>query len=72
MFDISDLSKELQSTGKSSTFPFKDTSLDSVALNPLDMFPRQNQIEKLIFLLSALNKYFFSINKQITIIGITM
>ena len=29
MFDISDLSIELQSAEKSHTFPFKDTSLDS-------------------------------------------
>ena len=41
MFNISDLPVELQSTEKSYTFPFKDTSLDSVAPNPLDMFPRQ-------------------------------
>ena len=42
MFNISDLSKELLSTKKSCTFPFKDTYLDSVALSPLDMLPRQN------------------------------
>ena len=29
-------------TEKSCTFQFKDTSLDSVALNPLDILPRQN------------------------------
>ena len=42
MFNMSDLSVALQSTGKSYTFPFKDTSLDSVAPNSLDMLPRQN------------------------------
>ena len=42
MFNISDLSKELPSTEKSYTFPFKDTSLDSVLLNQLDILPRQN------------------------------
>ena len=38
---MSDLSIELYSTENSYTFPFNDTSLDSVALNPLDMLPRQ-------------------------------
>ena len=42
MFNMSDLSIELKSTEKSYTFPFKDTSLDSVALNPLEILPRQN------------------------------
>ena len=42
MFHISDLPVELQSTEKSFTFPFKDTSLDSVALNPLVILLRQN------------------------------
>ena len=42
MFNMSDLSIELQSTEKSYTFPFKDNSLDSVALNPLEILPRQN------------------------------
>ena len=42
MFKTSDLSIELQSTGKSYTFTFKDASLESVALNPLDTLPRQN------------------------------
>ena len=37
---MTNLSIELQSTEKSYTFPFKDTSLDSVAPNPLDMLPR--------------------------------
>ena len=42
MFNMEELSIELQSTEKSYTFSFKDTSLDSVALNPLDILPRQN------------------------------
>ena len=42
MFNKSDLSIELSSTEKSYTFPFKDTSLDSVLLNQLDILPRQN------------------------------
>ena len=42
MFNMSDLLIELQSTEQSYTFPAKDTSLDLVALNPLDKFPRQN------------------------------
>ena len=45
MFNISDLSTGLSSTGKSYTFPFKDTSLDSVVPNPLDMLPRQTELE---------------------------
>ena len=55
MFNISDLSIELPSTEKSYTFPFKDTSLDSVLLNQLDILPRQNWVRKLTFLLSGLN-----------------
>ena len=39
---MSDLSIELYSTEKSYTFPFKDTSLHSVALNPLDILLREN------------------------------
>ena len=42
MFNMSDLLIELQSTEKSYTIPFKDTSLESLALNPLDILPRQN------------------------------
>ena len=45
MFNISDLSIELPSTEKSYTFPFKDTSLDSVAVNPSEILPRQNWVE---------------------------
>ena len=40
MFNMSDLSIDLQSTEKY-TFPFKDPYLESVALNPLDILPRQ-------------------------------
>ena len=39
---MSDLSVEMQSNEKSYTFPYKDTSLDLAALNPLDMLPSQN------------------------------
>ena len=38
MFIMSDLSIEWGSTEKSYTFPFKDTCLDSVSLNPTDTF----------------------------------
>ena len=38
---MSDLSIELSLTEKSYTFPFKSTSVDSVALSPLDMLSRQ-------------------------------
>ena len=41
MFIMSDLSIELLSTEKLYTFPSKDTSLDSVALSPLEIFQRQ-------------------------------
>ena len=34
---------------------FKDSSLDSVTLNPLEILPRQNWVGKLTFSLSALN-----------------
>ena len=53
MFNMSDYSIELRSTEKSYSFPFKGTSLDSVALNPLDILPRQNCVGKLTFLLRA-------------------
>ena len=65
---MSDLSKALKSTEKPYTFSFKDSSLDSVAPNS-DIFPKQNQVGKLIFLSLALK---FSITKQITIIMIVM
>ena len=42
MFNMLHLSIELQSAEKSYKFPFTDTSLDSVALNPVDILPRQN------------------------------
>ena len=54
-FNMSDLSIELQSTEKLYTFPFKDTSLDSAALNLSDILPKQNRVGKLRFLLLALN-----------------
>ena len=58
MFNMSDFSIEL--TEKSYTFLFKDTSLDSIALNSLDILPKQNCVGKLTFLLSASNlKTFF-------------
>ena len=53
MLNMSDLLIEFSSTEKSYTFPFKGTSLDSVALNPLDILPRQNCVGKLTFLLLA-------------------
>ena len=56
---MSYLSIELYSTEKSSTFSFKDTSLDSVFPNPLDIIPKQNRVGKLTILLSALNLIFF-------------
>ena len=49
------LSIELQLTGKSFTFPFKDTSLVSVALNSLYALPRQNWVGKITFFLPVLN-----------------
>ena len=52
---MSDFSKEFQLTEKSHTLPFKDISLDSVALNPSGILPKQNRVEKLTFLLLALN-----------------
>ena len=55
MLNMSDLPTQLQSAEKSWTFSFKDTSLDSAALNRLGMFPRQNWVRKLTFLLAALN-----------------
>ena len=58
MFEMSDLSIEFWSTEKLYAFPFKDTSLDSAALNPTDIRPKQNRVGKLTFLLSALNLFF--------------
>ena len=54
MCNISNLSIELKSTEKTYTFPFKDTSLDSVARNSLDMLLRMNRVGKFKFSLSAL------------------
>ena len=52
---MSDWSIEFYSTEKSYTYPFKDTSLDLLALNPLDILPRQTWVGMSILLLSALN-----------------
>ena len=49
MFNMSDLSRALQSTEKSYTFPLKDTSLTSIASDISGMFPRQNCVGKLIY-----------------------
>ena len=54
MFNNLDLSIALQSTEKSYTLPFKDTSPDSKGLNLLDMLPWQNWVEKWTFLLTFL------------------
>ena len=51
MFNMSDLSITLYPTEKSYTSPFKYTSIDSVAPNPLDMLLKQNLVGKLIFFL---------------------
>ena len=45
MLNMSDLSIELQSTEKSYSFPFKDTSLHTWALNPLDIFQDKIELE---------------------------
>ena len=55
MFNMSGLSTELQSTEKPYTFPFNVTSLNSVALNSLEILPRQKWVGILKSLLSALN-----------------
>ena len=73
MFTMSDLSIKLQLTDKSYIFPFKDTSLDSILLNPSDIPPKQNRVEKVTFLLLALNlKIYFPSTKNITTISIIM
>ena len=51
---MSDLISALQSTGKSYTLPFKDTFIESLWPDLLNILPRQMRFEKLIFLLSAL------------------
>ena len=69
MFNMPDLSIKFNSTEKLYISHFHDTSLDSVALNLLEIVPRQNWVATLTFLLSALNlKNVFSISKQIAII----
>ena len=50
-----------------------ETQHYNILLNPSDILAIQNRVEKLTFLLPALNlKIFISINKQITIISIIM
>ena len=49
MFNMSDLSIELSSSKNLYTFPFKDTSLDSIALIPLEILLKQNCVGKLTF-----------------------
>ena len=55
MFKMFDLSIESKSTEKSHIFPLKDTSFKSSLLHSSDALPIQNQEEKLLFLLLALN-----------------
>ena len=55
MFKMFDLSIESKSTEKSHIFPLKDTSFKSSLLHSSDALPRQNQEEKVLFLLLALN-----------------
>ena len=54
MFNMSDLSIELELTEKSYTFLFNNFP-DSVLLNPLDALSKQNQVVNVALLLSALN-----------------
>ena len=65
-----DLSKELQLTEKSYTFPFKDFSRFSSTKSIRTCF--QDETDFGIFVDSFTFKYFFSINKQITFISIIM
>ena len=64
MFNMSDLSIELQLTEKKYTFLFKDTPLGSVALNPLNILPRQTKLSRKVnvFIGSFKLKDFFPIN----------
>ena len=55
MFIMSNLSIELGLAGQSHIYLFKDNSLDSAALNPLDILQRQKLVGKITLLLSALN-----------------
>ena len=51
---------------KSYTFQFKNTSLDSLALNPLEILSRQNYVGKLTFLLLPLNlKIYFPLRNKL-------
>ena len=64
MFYISDLSTELQLTEKSYIFPFTDTSLDPVLLDPLEILSRQNWVGKLEFIISFKFKDFFPLTNK--------
>ena len=55
MFTVLALSVELQSTEKSYTFSFKDTSLGPIKPILLDMLPTQNWAGRLTFPSLALN-----------------
>ena len=61
----SDLSKELYSTERPYTFSFKDTSLNSVLLNPSNILPKQSRVERLTLLLLALNLKIYNVNSNI-------
>ena len=73
MFNISDLSIVLWSTEKSNPFPFRDTSLESIGLNAIDMLSWKNWVGELAFLIIDFKLIdFFVFNKQITIIMVVM
>ena len=55
MLNMSRFIIEFKSTEKSYTFSFEDTSLDSVALKPSNLRPRENWARRFTFLLTALN-----------------
>ena len=55
MFTVLALSVELQSTEKSYTFSFKDTSLEPIKPILFDMLPRQNWAGRLTFPSLVLN-----------------
>ena len=67
---MSHLSIALQSAEKSYTFSFKETSLESIAPNLLDMLPRKKSVRKLTFVFVFGFEFidFFPINKQIVTI----
>ena len=59
MFNMSHLSIILKSTEKPHTFALKDTSIDSVASNSIDMVAIQKSEGKFAFLALALSFRFF-------------